>query len=353
MNLPETRSDYMTRSERHRKKTKNIRFLKYIFIPVLIIFLAGVGYLYGTNSGFELRKMMVGSVLSTQHARYVKYMTFLLPKSQIEVLKNAFNHPPSVQTTIPPSSSIATPPLTSKKKNVIKVDTVETPNYTAKIMTVSNPRTIHLVTSQLSSKGQGLSELISEYNGVAGINAGGFVDKGGTGSGGQVIGIEISDGNVLATPSGGRDSEELVGAFLSNGQFITGRYSVNELVKQGATQAVSFGPQLIVNGQNVVTDTLTNAWGWAPRTAIGQEANGTVVMIITDGRFYWNKTHRGASMSDIEQLFEKYNVTNAIAMDGGGSTTMIKDGQLQLQPATSTRIGMRYLPNAWVVIPNS
>jgi exopolysaccharide biosynthesis protein len=38
-------------------------------------------------------------------------------------------------------------------------------------------------------------------------------------------------------------------------------------------------------------------------------------------------------------------------MDGGGSTTMIKDGQLLLKPATNTAVGMRYLPNGWVVIP--
>ncbi len=353
MNIPDTRNAYTNRSERHQRNPKRRRFLKFVIIPILIVLLAGVGYLYGTKSGYEMRKMMVGSVLSTQHARYVKYMTFLLPKSQIVALQNAFKHPPSIQTTVPPSSTKGTALASTKQKNVIKVDTVETANYTAKIMTVTDPTTLHLVTSRYTSKGQGLSDLISEYNGVAGINAGGFVDKGGTGSGGQVIGIEISDGKVLATPSAGRDSKELVGAFLANGQFITGRYSINDLIKQGVTQAVSFGPQLIVNGKNVVTDALTNAWGWAPRTAIGQEANGTVVMIITDGRFYWNKTHRGASMTDIEQLFENYHVTNAIAMDGGGSTTMIKDGQLELKPATSTRIGMRYLPNAWVVIPNS
>jgi exopolysaccharide biosynthesis protein len=40
-----------------------------------------------------------------------------------------------------------------------------------------------------------------------------------------------------------------------------------------------------------------------------------------------------------------------MAMDDGASTTMIKDGKLLNKPSTQEKIGMRYLPNGWVVIP--
>jgi exopolysaccharide biosynthesis protein len=340
-------SVYISRSERNsQKKSERRRFRKIIWISIFILFLLGGGFLYSTNQGLQFRKMLVGTVLSSQHPQYVKYMGFLLPQSEIKALYEAMKHPPTIQTTVSPQMFPH-----SKKDETIKVDTVETPNYTAKIMIISDPTTVHLVESRFTESGQGLSDLIKENNGVAGINAGGFVDKGGTGSGGKVIGIVMSNGHLLSVPSEGKDAPELVGGFLKDGQFITGKYSVNQLLNMGVTEAVSFGPQLIVNSENRVTPSIDGAWGWAPRTAIGQEKNGSVVMIITDGRFYWNKTHRGASMSDMAHLFETYHVTNAIAMDGGGSTTMIKDGQLLLKPATSTRIGMRYLPNAWVVIP--
>jgi exopolysaccharide biosynthesis protein len=331
--------------QKSKRKSKRRRFRKIIWVSILILFLCGGGFLYSTNQGLQLRKMLVGSVLSSQHPQYVKYMRFLLPQSDINALYAAWKHPPTMQTTIAPQL------LSNTKKDAIRVDTVNTQNYTAKIMVISDPTTVHLVESQFASKGQALSDLIKENKGVAGINAGGFVDKGGDGSGGQVIGIVISNGHLLSVPSAGKDAPQLVGGFLSDGQFITGRYSVNQLLNLGVTEAVSFGPQLIVNGVNRVTPTIDGAWGWAPRTAFGQEKNGSVVMIITDGRFYWNKTHRGASMSDMAHLFESYHVTNAIAMDGGGSTTMIKDGQLLLKPATNTAVGMRYLPNGWVVIP--
>ena len=342
-------SVYISRSDRNaNKKSGRRRFRKIIGISILILFLCGGGFIYGTNQGLQLRKMLVGTVLSSQHPQYIKYMGFLLPQTEIKALYQAMKHPPTIQTMVAPASHSNL----KKKDNTIKVDTVETANYTAKIMVIPDPTTVHLVESRFEGQGQGLIDLIKDNDGVAGINAGGFVDKGGTGSGGKVIGIVISNGRVLDVPSAGKNASELVGGFLKDGQFITGNYSVNQLVNMGVTEAVSFGPQLIVNGENRVTSSIDGAWGWAPRTAIGQEKDGSVVMIITDGRFYWNKTHRGASMSDMAHLFETYHVTNAIAMDGGGSTTMMKDGQLLLKPATSTRIGMRYLPNAWVVIPN-
>lgn len=340
---------YNSRFERNsQKKVKKKSFWKLFWIGIVIIFLSLVIFVYGTKQGLHIRKMLVGSVLSSQHSNYVKYMRFLLPQSDINTMVTAYKEPPTFRTAIIPKSKPLPQP---KKKEKIHIDTVETKNYTAKIMVIPDPTTVHLVETRLASKGQALSELIKENHGVAGINAGGFVDPGGNGSGGRTVGIVISNGKLLASLNGNKNASELIGGFLKDGQFITGNYSANELLQKGVTQAVSFRPQLIVNGKSVVTPAINSAWGWAPRTAIGQETNGTVVMIITDGRFYWNKTHRGASMSDLAKLFESYHVENAMAMDGGGSTTMIKDGKLLLKPATNTRVGMRYLPNAWVVIP--
>ncbi|XJZ28927.1 phosphodiester glycosidase family protein [Bacillota bacterium Lsc_1132] len=349
MDLITRDAEYVTRSKRRGKKN---RFWRVFLIIFLIFLVTGGGFLYGTNQGLQYRRLLVGSVLSTQHPQYVKYMRFLLSKSELDALYDAWKNPKTVESKITehPNNQVAKAAMNPSITESIQVDTVNTANFTAKVMIIPDPTTVHVVASRYSSKGEALSDLIQENNAIAGINAGGFVDKGGTGSGGQMLGIVISNGNILS--GGDRNTPQLVGGFLKDGEFITGNYSVNQLVKLGIREAVSFGPQLIVNGVNRVSANLDGAWGWAPRTAIGQRQDGSVVMIITDGRFYWDKTHRGASMSDMAHLFQKYNAVNAIAMDGGGSTTMIKDGQLLLKPATSTRVGMRYLPNAWVVIPH-
>lgn len=326
-----------------KKKAKRLFLYTLLFLLMMMI-LSGL-FAYGTKQGLELRRMLAGSILSSQHPQYAK---FLLPDAELNQLKSLILNPPSIRSTVSEIEKHFTP----TQKSLVQVDTVETPNFVAKVMKVSDPTTVHLVSTKYRHKGQALSELITDHNAVAGINAGGFKDDNGNGSGGQIIGIAIGNGKVLSEPGFSHDEPMLVGGFTKSGQFITGSYSINRLLKMGVTEAVSFGPQLIVDHEDVVTSSVDNAYGWAPRTAIGQTDDGTVVMIITDGRFYHDKTHRGASMEDLAKLFLQYHVVNAIAMDGGGSTTMISNGELQLQPATSTRAGMRYLPNAFVVIPH-
>ncbi|MFD0824628.1 phosphodiester glycosidase family protein [Neobacillus sp. M.A.Huq-85] len=347
MELSTTKRNYLPR---HPLKFKRGTVWRIFGILILLLFLSGSEFLYGTNKGHQLRRMVVGTVISSQHPQYVKYLVFLLPQSEIKELNQAMLHPPVKQSSVTPVITKEKKDSTGKKES-IRVDTINTANFTAKVMVIPDPTTVHLIGTRYSDKGQPLSDLIKENNGVAGINGGGFYDPKGNGSGAQPKGIVIINGKVINSQHGYK-VPQLVGAFLRNGEFITGNYSVNQLQSLGVRDAVSFGPQLIVNGQSQVTSNVDAAWGWAPRTAIGQAKNGSIVMIITDGRYYWNKTHRGATMSDMVHLFEKYNVSNAIAMDGGGSTTMIKDGVLQLKPATHTSVGMRYLPNAWVVIPH-
>lgn len=342
----------LTRQERERQnkiaKQKKKRPWLYVFVSFLFLLSAGIFFLYGTDTGYQLRLMAAGSILSSQHPQYAR---FLLSDAELAKLKDMIDHPPTEQSVLPKKATVAAAPVQSDKP-LVQEDTVETANYTAKVMKISDPTTVHLVETKYNNKGEPLSALISEHGAVAGINAGGFEDANGDGSGGQPLGIVISNGQVLCTPGGNRNARQLVGGFTKAGQFVTGSYSVNQLVNLGVTEAVSFGPQLLVNGHEVVTNSVNAAFGWAPRTVIGQAADGTVVMIITDGRFFDNKTHRGASMEDMVQLLQSYGVQNAIALDGGGSTTMINNGQLQLKPATYTNVGMRYLPNAFVVVPH-
>jgi exopolysaccharide biosynthesis protein len=339
---------YVTRQDRiratHSKQKKKKPWL-YLFSFFLFFFATSIFFVYGTESGHQLRLMAAGSILSSQHPQYAR---FLLSEAEIGQLKELIAHPPTQRSTVP-----ATAPAPVKSdKPLVQVETVETSNYVAKVMKISDPTTVHLATTKYSNKGEPLSTLITDHGAVAGINAGGFEDQNGNGSGGHALGIVISNGNVLSVPNGNRSESQLVGGFTRSGEFITGAYSVNELENLGVTEAVSFGPQLLVDGKDVVTNSVDAAYGWAPRTVIGQEADGTVVMIITDGRFFNDKRHRGASMEDMAHLLQQNGVQNAIALDGGGSTTMINKGELQLKPATFTDVGMRYLPNAFVVVPH-
>ena len=101
---------------------------------------------------------------------------------------------------------------------------------------------------------------------------------------------------------------------------------------------------MIINGKQNVEGTA--GWGLQPRTAIGQREDGTVIIMVIDGR---QPTHSvGATMNDLVYEFQKYDVINAAACDGGSSSIMGYDGNI-ITKCSSPQVGGRYLPNAFIV----
>lgn len=76
--------------------------------------------------------------------------------------------------------------------------------------------------------------------------------------------------------------------------------------------------------------------GANPRTAVGQCADGTVLILVTDGRGMAG--HLGATGQDLINIFLEYGAVNAANLDGGSSSALYYEGEYQI---TSS-----YLPNA-------
>lgn len=68
-----------------------------------------------------------------------------------------------------------------------------------------------------------------------------------------------------------------------------------------------------------------------PRTAVGQRADGRIVMVVVDGR----RTGYSAGMTNFElaQTMIRLGVVTASALDAGGSSTMAFDGELLNRPS--------------------
>jgi hypothetical protein len=115
------------------------------------------------------------------------------------------------------------------------------------------------------------------------------------------------------------------------------------------TDAISGGPTLVRDGKPVANagEALTSAQlrGRDPRTAIGQRADGTVVMLAADGR------RRGWSVGmtnwELALALMRYGCTIGFALDSGGSTTMAFDGQVLNRPSDAA--GERPVADALVV----
>jgi hypothetical protein len=115
------------------------------------------------------------------------------------------------------------------------------------------------------------------------------------------------------------------------------------------TEAVGGGPALVRNGSPIANagEALTPAqlYGRDPRTAIGQRADGRIVIVAADGRRPgWSV---GISNWDLALTLMRYGCVNGFALDSGGSTTVAFDGQLLNRPSDPT--GERPVGEALVV----
>ncbi|MBR0129788.1 MAG: phosphodiester glycosidase family protein, partial [Firmicutes bacterium] len=88
--------------------------------------------------------------------------------------------------------------------------------------------------------------------------------------------------------------------------------------------------QLIINGES--REMNGQGSGLNPRTAIGQRADGSVLLFVTDGR--GKAGHLGASSGDLISVMEQYGAVNAANLDGGSSSCMWYNGEYLMTSVT-------------------
>ncbi len=103
----------------------------------------------------------------------------------------------------------------------------------------------------------------------------------------------------------------------------------------GVTDALGGGPVLVRNGKPVfrsfegfTTDQLTPR---DPRSAVGQLADGRIILVAVDGRQPGYSA--GVTNFELAQTMARLGAVTASGLDAGGSTTMAFDGQLLNRPS--------------------
>jgi hypothetical protein len=102
--------------------------------------------------------------------------------------------------------------------------------------------------------------------------------------------------------------------------------------------AVGAGPVLVQEGRLSITSDEEVFFGSSipdihPRTAVGYREDGTVVLLVVDGR---QEVSRGASLEELATLMVDLGAREAINLDGGGSSTLVVNGILINRPAGGT-----------------
>lgn len=286
-----------------------------------------------------LKELYVTTAMTTYTHQYLAY--WFVSAEEIQQIMEKHQVPEPTANTDEKAVMVPAPSLSIKKEAPIEFVEVDGKGFKGYLLKISNPGRVRLAaTDQLGQKGLKVSEFVEKNNAVAGINAGGFSDPGGEGFGGVPTGILITRGNIIYKDD--LPSYSLIGLDKNN-VLVLGRYTLTEIQELGIRDAVTFGPFLIVNGEPMIK-VGDGGWGIAPRTAIGQTKDGTILMLVIDGRQLGSL---GATLKDVQDILLEHGAYNAANLDGGSSSTMIYRGEMKNKP--SSAYGPREVPSAFII----
>ena len=211
----------------------------------------------------------------------------------------------------------------------IRIETYHGDTYTAHIMIIRDPSTVKLATSYQYSggtafstelAGQRITDMMKYTGAIAGINAGAFYDDGTSNLivGSVPQGLVIADGEVV-WKYGIAPYEGFVGFNEDNVLIVASKMTSAQAKELKIRDGCEFGPVLIVDGV-VNEEAYNNESGLNPRTAIGQRADGAVIMVCIDGRQLGTV---GGNFADMINIMVEYGAVNACNLDGGSSSVMM------------------------------
>lgn len=189
-----------------------------------------------------------------------------------------------------------------------------------------------------------LDELVKQNGALGGINGGIYNSTNNTG--GAPFGVLVSNGEIQLNEPQQFSGLVLIGLTQDNILQIVSidgmsKNDVEKLIadmkirdavtfQEESSDANNHFVQLIINGESRELNGMGS--GLNPRTAIGQRADGSLLLLVTDGR--GKSGHLGASASDLINIMTEYGAVNAANLDGGSSSCMYYDGEYLMTSVT-------------------
>ena len=194
------------------------------------------------------------------------------------------------------------------------------------------------------SVGVPLDELVESAGAIGGINGGLYNSY--NNSGGAPYGVLVSNGEIQLNEPQSWPGLVLVGltdehilqiidiSAMRPGDIVTlvEEKHIRDAVtfQEESSDANNHFVQLVINGE--AREMSGAGSGLNPRTAIGQRADGSLLLLVTDGR--GKNGHTGASAFDLINIMMKYGAVNAANLDGGSSSCMYYNGEYLMDSVT-------------------
>lgn len=297
------------------------------------------------------------------------FATTILETGQLKFLANVFLSKEELETIVNKNSlqdmnaEIDTGLIDTSGNNdkeLIEIHKVSGNNFEGTMMVINDPSKISLATTYpWGEYGKELGVLVEDNNAIAGVNGGIYYSSGN--KGGRPYGLTVSNGEIQDISLGlvglyliGFDEDNLLRIISLDGM---NKSQVEKLVKdEKIRDAVSFQEEasdknnhfvkLIINGEKRELNGMGS--GANPRTAIGQRSDGSVLILVTDGR--GKNGHLGATASDLIEIMSEYGAVNAANLDGGSSSSMYYNGEYLMTSVTFYYSNSSWrLPTAFVV----
>lgn len=227
----------------------------------------------------------------------------------------------------------------------IEIFEVAGSTYTGTMMIVKDPSRISLATIYpWRAQGVTLEELVLANDAIGGINGGLYNSSNHTG--GAPYGIIVSNGEIQHNKPQEFPGLVLIGftedhilqiidvsdMTSADVEEMVSEKKIRDAVtfQEEASDANNHFVQLIINNEAREMNGMGS--GLNPRTAIGQRADGAVLMFVTDGR--GKSGHLGASCADLISVMQEYGAVNAANLDGGSSSCMYYDNKYLMSSVT-------------------
>ncbi len=318
------------------------KFFLWLLVTLLLVlggFLIMV-YMITKGPSTQIRNLFVTSVRETSAAGFLADI-FLTPEEIQEITAANVIDVGTISTDVT-KVTFDEPAVEDETIEDIEIVDVRGALYKGKMMIVKDPSRIKVgICDEFDKNKAGLPllEIVDKYDAIAGINGGRYNDDNGFGKGGLPEGIVFSEGKLVY---GDLDRVYNIYGFDNNDVFICGRMTGQQAIDRGFRDAVTFGPALVVNGE-AVPSTGTGG-GLNPRTAIGQRADGAVLLLVIEGR---QTSSLGATYLDLIDIMLEFGAINAANLDGGMSSSMAYEGE-EIVNNCSIK-GARDMPTAFVV----
>lgn len=154
----------------------------------------------------------------------------------------------------------------------------------------------------------------------------------------RVIAVS-SKGNMSIEPGtmviSGHGKSAVALSYVRVGDKVKLEESVGNQQADASSIVLSGGPLLLEDGKINVRTAEENiagdiAKGRAPRTAVGLKKDGTLLILVVDGR---NKDSAGLTLTELAQYFLRLGARDAVNFDGGGSSVMVVKGKVVNKPS--------------------